>query len=102
MLTLPGRDRLASLRSLHAYDPVNTSPGLYAVPLTPFDSQTGRVKLLSFHRIPTKHLCILVPAHLWHLICINFRQWCKFSILIKRIDARTALYIVTIWDKFSE
>ena len=41
MLTLPGRDRLASLRSLHAYDPVNTSPGLYAVPLTPFDSQTG-------------------------------------------------------------
>eukprot|EP00088_Acartia_fossae_P067873 TRINITY_DN8510_c0_g1_i8.p1 TRINITY_DN8510_c0_g1~~TRINITY_DN8510_c0_g1_i8.p1 ORF type:complete len:334 (+),score=48.05 TRINITY_DN8510_c0_g1_i8:60-1061(+) len=41
MLTLPGRDRLHSIRSLHAYDPVNTSPGLYAVPLTPFNSETG-------------------------------------------------------------
>jgi len=41
LLTLPGRDRQASLRSLHAYDPVNSSPSLYAVPLTPFDAETG-------------------------------------------------------------
>jgi len=41
LLTLPGRDRIASLRSLHKYDPSNNSPGLYAVPLTPFDAQSG-------------------------------------------------------------
>ena len=42
MLTLPGRDRIASLRSLHKYDPANNSPGLFAVPLTPFDAQSGK------------------------------------------------------------
>ena len=28
--------------------------------------------------------------------------WCKFSIMIKRIYARTAHFYGDIWDKFSE
>ena len=32
-------------------------------------------KIKSF---PTKHLCILVKAPFWHLICINLEQRCRF------------------------
>ena len=65
---------------------------------------------------PTKHLCILVPAPLWYLICINFLHWCKknillvlfgkkiyyilcqFSIITKNNDARTELLdYLAIW-----
>ena len=26
---------------------------------------------------PLKYLWILMPAHLWHLICTNFLHWCR-------------------------
>ena len=36
----------------------------------------------------TKHLCILMPAPLWYLICINFLHWCR-------------IFFGDIWDKFA-
>ena len=65
-------------------------------------------------------MSILVKAPLWHLICTNFLQWCltwtflvlfgtnlhciwcKFSIMISKIDAWTSICKGAIWDKFSE
>ena len=40
----------------------------------------------------TKHLCILVPELIYHLICTNFLHyiWCKFIIIIKQI------YVITL------
>ena len=35
---------------------------------------------LKAHKVifyPTKHLCILVAAPLWYLICTNFLLWCR-------------------------
>ena len=45
---------------------------------------------------PTIHLCILMPAPFWHLICINFLQ------LLKRNNAETASSNDAIWDEFNE
>ena len=63
----------------------------------------------------TKHLCILVSALLWYLICINFLQWCwkstflllfwilhyiggKCSIIISRLVLELhLLYIGAVW-----
>ena len=33
--------------------------------------------LISWKGNPTKHLCTLVLAPFWQLICINFLQWCR-------------------------
>ena len=62
-------------------------------------------------RIPTKNLCILLPAPLWHLICTNFfllfgkieLHLRKFSIIIWRINAGIAPFILicAICDEFS-
>ena len=63
----------------------------------------------------TKHLCISVPAPIWHLICINFLQWCRLFYLgqmwtkgtnsvskFKKNDAGTAPSYGSICDDFSE
>ena len=36
-------------------------------------SMLNDIKIYSIYN-PTKHLCILVTAPFWHLICINFLQ----------------------------
>ena len=58
---------------------------------------------------PTKHLCSLVPAPIWHLICINFLQLCKICIKfgsnleskLKKKIAESAPCNGAIWDEFS-
>ena len=71
----------------------------------------------SCYNYPTKHLCILVPLPLWHLICINFLQWCRLCPFLGQIYFKFGanlsskfwkMYVETapsngaIWDEFSE
>ena len=42
---------------------------------------------------PTKHLRILVPTPFWHVICINFLQWCRLLTFFDAILAKFGLRI---------
>ena len=52
-------------------------------------------KMDIFNRYIDKHLCILVPAPLWHRICINFLQCCRlcsFCCYLDRFDLNLVLF----------
>ena len=46
---------------------------------------------LTIKAFPTKHLCILVPAPFWDLMCINFSEVVQIM-----------CFFGAIWDKFRE
>ena len=65
-------------------------------------SSTKSLDRVKHWRYPTKHLCILVPAPFWHLICINFlcgADYALFWCYLGQINIQFGVNLATKFEK---